>query len=223
MLPRHDFPDALQYRSFIFQMLNTSILLSVIQDPHLSNRGKKQGESNAIRPRKNLIIIYGLPGSGKTTIAEAIAAAFRAHVCDWDDCIPPAIKKKIRKKTLPTEEERDALIGQYIGRIAEMLTAYPVVASCSLPFRRHRQQIRQHFPGVLFLYLDAPFAVLQQRLSRRQRHFFNPALLEKLWHLQEPPDADHICIDAGQDKEKVVREAKRIVGSAGWNDLQLFG
>jgi adenylate kinase family enzyme len=61
--------------------------------------------------RRWLILVIGLPGSGKTTICAALRASIPDSVeWDFDDAMPEAFKAKMRNGQVITEDERDNLI-----------------------------------------------------------------------------------------------------------------
>lgn len=90
-----------------------------------------------------------------------------------------------------------------------------VVVTCSALKRKYRDVIRvaKYFAPELqlhFIYLDAPEAVLQERVANRQGHYMPPTLVRSQFAALEPPmpdEHDCICVDVTQSPKLVCDEA----------------
>lgn len=90
-----------------------------------------------------------------------------------------------------------------------------VVVTCSALKRKYRDVIRvaKYFSPDLqlhFIYLDAPEAVLQERVAKRKGHYMPPSLVHsQLAALEAPMPDEHdcICVDVTQSPDQVCDEA----------------
>lgn len=90
-----------------------------------------------------------------------------------------------------------------------------VVVTCSALKRKYRDVIRvaKYFSPDLqihFIYLDAPEAVLQERVANRKGHYMPPSLVHSQLAALEPPmpdEHDCICVDVTQSPRQVCDEA----------------
>lgn len=102
-----------------------------------------------------------------------------------------------------------------------------VVVTCSALKRKYRDVIRvaKYFSPDLqlhFIYLDAPEAVLQERVANRKGHYMAASMVHSQLADLEPPmpdEHDCICVDVTPSPEKVCDEALSRVVSKLTNDL----
>lgn len=126
----------------------------------------------------DFVIVMGVSGTGKTTIARGIAYAMDWIFAEGDDFHPKANIEKMKAGTPLTDEDRWPWlrsIGQWISdRDAEGSSA---VVTCSALKRSYRDLLREGHPGVRFCHVDVPREVLQDRLAKRTGHYMPPSLL----------------------------------------------
>jgi gluconokinase len=79
----------------------------------------------------------------------------------------------------------------------------PVLATCSALRRSYREALREDLPGLVFVHLEAPRAILEERLRTRTGHFVPPALLGSQLATLEPlaPDEGEpgFAVNAAQE------------------------
>ena len=110
-----------------------------------------------------VIWLTGLPGSGKSTIAEGIMEylsknVIRAEHLDGDDV------RKMFPQTGFSKEERDRHIRR-VGHLASMLEKHDVtvVASFISPYREAREFVRSLCRNFIEIYVSTPLEVCEQR------------------------------------------------------------
>ena len=145
-----------------------------------------------------LLIIMGVSGSGKSTVAGALAAALGWTFEEGDSLHPAANLAKMRTGQPLDDADRApwlAAIGRWID--AQAAAGEPGILTCSALKRAYRDELRQRRPQVRFVFLSGPRALLAERLRRRRGHFMPPSLLaSQLATLQPPtPDERPIVID----------------------------
>src|SRR3990167_4776123 len=69
-----------------------------------------------------------------------------------------------------------------------------LVVSCSALKRRYRDLLRAACPGLRFIHLHGPAALLRQRLDVRTGHYMPPTLLDSQLATLEPPAPDEAAI-----------------------------
>ncbi|MEI7035254.1 gluconokinase [Fulvimonas yonginensis] len=143
--------------------------------------------SETARATPAMIVVMGVSGSGKSTIARRLAATLGWAFLDGDDLHSPASIAKMRAG-IPL---RDADRWPWLDAIAawmhrELADGRAGVVACSALRRVYRERLRRAGPGVRFVYL----AVTHEALARRMRardHFMPPELLgSQLATLEEP-------------------------------------
>lgn len=141
------------------------------------------------------IVVMGVMGAGKTTLARKLATELSLPFIEGDDLHAPESRAKMAAGVPLTDEDR----WPWLARVGEAL-ANGGVAACSALTRRYRDAIRAAAGrDVLFVFLDAPRADLERRVTTRTGHFVSPSLLDSQLALLEPPGADEQAIRLGPD------------------------
>lgn len=140
----------------------------------------------------------GVSGSGKTTIANGIAARLGWSVLEGDKFHPPANIEKMSHGIPLTDEDRWPWLRAIGEAIDRTLAAHQsAVVACSTLKRSYRTVLIGDRRGVDLIYLKGSFALISERMARRKGHFMPPALLKSQFDtLEEPgPDENPIVAD----------------------------
>lgn len=147
-----------------------------------------------------IVVLMGVSGSGKTTVAALLAAALGWQFQEGDDLHPPANVEKMHGGTPLTDADRLP----WLQRIAAEIDAWRAagqsgVVTCSALKRSYRDIIIGERPEVRLVYLRGSFDLIRRRLAARHEHFMPAALLESQFATLEEPTADEhpIVVDVG--------------------------
>ncbi len=144
---------------------------------------------------KTVLVVMGVAGSGKTTVARLLAAQLGWTFAEADDFHPPANVAKMSAGTALTDEDR----WPWLDDLRAWIDADPAnaVITCSALRRSYRDVLRRAEARVRFVHLDGTVAQLSQRLSSRIGHFMPATLLSsQLGTLERlDPDEDGAVID----------------------------
>ncbi len=141
------------------------------------------------------VVVYGVSGSGKTTVARHAAQLANMPFCDADDLHPASNVMKI----MAGHPLDDADRAPWLDDVASTLSARaPVIVACSALRRAYRDRLRSDAPQTLFVLLTAPRAELTRRLIARQNHFMSSDLLDSQLAALEAPGVDEgiLVLDA---------------------------
>jgi len=158
-----------------------------------------------------ILVVMGVSGSGKTTIARELAARLGWPFEEGDALHPEANVAKMHSGIPLTDADRqpwlDAVAAWIDGQRARR---QPGIITCSALKRSYRQTIIGNRRDVRLVYLHGRPGLLAERLAGRHGHFMPPTLLQsQLDTLEEPrPEEDPIVVDidppAGQIAEKII-------------------
>jgi gluconokinase len=153
-----------------------------------------------------VLLVMGVSGSGKSTVAEALAHKLGWAYVDADTFHSEANRFKMKQGIPLTDADRAPWLGTLQQQIDTWLAnGQQAVLACSALKEAYREHLRIDDPRVQTIYLKADEALLRDRLQNRKNHFLAPALLEsQLQTLEEPPPSQALYIDAALPLEQIV-------------------
>jgi adenylyl-sulfate kinase len=164
--------------------------------------------------------LTGMPGVGKSTLAQCIEGRLRTvgarvEVLDGD-----MVRMHLSKGLGYSKEDRDENIRR-IGFVCELLSRNGIItiAAAVSPYRAAREQVRSRIPDFVEVYLECPIAVL---VERDTRGLYQKAMSGEIPNFTgisdpyEPPLAPEVVIDTS--KETPEQSAERI-----WATLECLG
>lgn len=136
------------------------------------------------------LVVMGVAGSGKSTVAELAAKKLGWEYIDADAYHPPENVAKMRRGEALNDADRAGWLAALAGMLAERAAArVSVVLACSALKQTYRDRLAEGAPFRL-VYLKGSRELLASRLAGRQNHFMNPDLLDsQLATLEEPQNA----------------------------------
>ena len=145
------------------------------------------------------VVVMGVSGCGKSTIAGLIAEETGWDFLEGDELHPPSNIAKMSAGVPLTDEDRWPWLAAIAAWIHERASAgRGAVVSCSSLKHAYRDRLRAggHAGGVVFAHLDGPRAVLAERLARRT-HFMPASLLDSQFAALERlgPDELGLVVD----------------------------
>ena len=154
-----------------------------------------------------IIVVMGVSGSGKTTVAAMLAGRLKVHFLEGDELHPPANVQKMRSGTPLSDEDRWPWLNAIAARIDEWRAAGDGgVVTCSALKRAYRRIIVGDRREVALVYLKGSPELIHHRMAQRHEHFMPVALLDSQFKtLEEPgPDERPIVVDVAPSPAALV-------------------
>jgi gluconokinase len=140
-------------------------------------------------PEPTVLVIMGVAGTGKSTVAGLLAGQLGWDLAEGDDLHPEANVAKMSSGVPLTDEDRWPWLDRISVWIHGQIEAgRPGVITCSALKRVYRDRMRE--PGVAFVHLDGSAEQIGARLSKRLDHFMPPSMLESQLATLEPLESD---------------------------------
>ena len=161
------------------------------------------------------VVVMGVAGSGKTTLAVELTRRLGWPYAEADDFHPPANVAKMAAGVPLTDEDR----WPWLEAIRDWLTAQAragrsTVVTCSALRLAYRDVLRQAEGRVRFVHLTADPALLSARLARRSGHFMPATLLASQLATLESlvPGEDGVVIVVDVPPDAVADRAIKLLG-----------
>lgn len=155
------------------------------------------------------VVVMGVSGTGKTTVARALADQLGATFAEGDSFHSRANVAKMTAGTPLTDDDRWPWlrdIAQWTSDRAE--AGESTVVTCSALRRAYRDLLRGRVASTCFVHLDAPEEKLLERMRNRS-HYMPPALLRSQLDTLEPlGDGEAgVTLDTTRPRRSVVAAA----------------
>ena len=156
-----------------------------------------------------IVVVTGVSGSGKSTVAALLAAALGCQFQEGDDLHPPENVEKMRSGTPLTDADRMP----WLRKIAAEIDGWRArgecgVLTCSALKRSYRNIIIGDRRDVVLVYLKGSRQLIHQRMVARHGHFMPVALLDSQFATLEVPTPDEhpIVVDIGGKPADIAHE-----------------
>ena len=178
----------------------------------------------AISRSPTLLIVGGVAGAGKSTLAARIAASAGWSMIEGDDLHPAGNVEKMRRGESLSDADRwpwlealaQAATGHFRGQEGHQenqktkANQQGLVLTCSALRRVYRDFLRDAMPdGLRFVFPVVSRSALMERVTKRSHAYFPPELLASQLAAFERPDArepDCLLVDGERDLDAVAEE-----------------
>ncbi|WEV65229.1 gluconokinase [Bifidobacterium sp. ESL0764] len=156
------------------------------------------------------VVVMGVAGCGKTTVAEAVRDRLGFVMAEGDDFHPKANVDKMSHGIPLTDEDR----WPWLETISQWMTdqdrqGNSTVVSCSALKKAYREVLHKHV-DVLFVHLAGSQELIGGRLAKRTGHYMPPSLLPSQFADLEPLEADENGVTVSVEGDPAMVEDRAI-------------
>ncbi len=153
------------------------------------------------------VVVMGVSGSGKSTVARQLAPLLGADFLEGDDLHSERNVARMAAGVALTDADRQGWLETLATRLTMARTrGRGLVISCSALKRSYRDILRSGAPELLIIHLRGDYQLLAARMAFRARHYMPSSLLDSQFATLEPPGPDEnaLTLDVEQSPEQIV-------------------
>lgn len=170
---------------------------------------------NEPHPPPAVLVVMGVSGSGKTTVANELSRQLGWEFEDGDWFHPAANVEKMHSGVALTDEDRWPWLRAIARWIDEARAAgrHGIVA-CSALKRRYRDILVGDRADVRLIYLKGDASLIARRIATRHEHFMPTRLLASQFEALEEPGADEhpITVSIAPSPREIVAQIIAALG-----------
>lgn len=155
------------------------------------------------------LVLMGVCGSGKTTVAGILADRTGYEVAEADDFHPRANVEKMASGIPLTDADRWPWLERLRNWMDEHARAgKSAIVTCSALKRSYRELLRQCQAPVTFVHLHGPKETLAARMAARTNHFMPAGLLDSQLATLQPLEADEagLVVDISDSPQQIATQ-----------------
>ena len=157
----------------------------------------------------SVLVVMGVSGSGKTTVAGLVAGALGWELGDADEWHPPSNIRKMHGGTPLTDEDRWPWLRSIAAWIdATRSTGRHSVLACSALKRAYRDILIGNRPDVRLVFLRGDESLIEHRQAARHHHYMPASLVHSQFEALEAPGPDEnpLIIDVTPAPREIARD-----------------
>lgn len=160
-----------------------------------------------------ILILFGLPGAGKTFVGNILQNEFGYFFHDADKDLPKEMIQAINAALPITDAMRDTFFSNIVKRIKQLKRKHKklVIAQTCIK-EKYRTVIAKEFPQIQFLLIHTYTSLREERLLKRKDYPLDIQYARKMCQIFEKPMIDYKVITNNREcAEEVKRQLKEIL------------
>jgi gluconate kinase len=154
-----------------------------------------------------IIVVFGLPGAGKSFVGKILQQHFNHFHYDGDISMPADMLKKINKQAVITDSMRYIFFQRLIENTKHLKTKYQkIVVSQTFIKEKYRNLFLQEFSEAKFILVETASDIREKRLMQRKTFPLDLEYSRKMCLNFDAPKIMHSVVNNDSDGEEDVKK-----------------
>lgn len=155
----------------------------------------------------SLIILFGLPGTGKTYVGRVFGKYFNYYFYEGDNDLTDEMKEAIKTKTVFTDEMRDVFFKVLISKIKTLTNKHKnLVVAQTFIKEKYRLQLLKKIPEAKFILVETKKEIREKRLKDRVDYPLDLEYARIMEKNFDSPIINHETIINDEDGEENIKK-----------------
>lgn len=157
----------------------------------------------------NIIIVMGVSGCGKSTVARHLAQRLGAHCRDGDELHPAENIRRMSSGIALTDADRQPWLEAIRDYACDQASRHVnTVIACSALKRSYRELLNEA-GRVFFVFLEGSIGLIGARMHEREGHFMPESMLKSQFDALEDPrgEANVVTISIDTTPDRISQHA----------------
>lgn len=137
---------------------------------------------------KNVIVIMGVSGCGKTSVGELLSKKLNIPFYDGDNFHPKENIEKMKNNIPLTDKDRLPWLKKLSKNITSWKKNEGAILACSALKESYRKILNAYKNTDYWVVLNGDYQLICDRISKRKNHFMKPDLLKSQIETLEVPN-----------------------------------
>jgi gluconokinase len=156
-----------------------------------------------------IVVLFGVAGSGKTTIGHLLAEELGWNFYDADEFHPASNLEKMGQGIALTDADRWPWLETLRELLKEPIARKEnLILACSALKEEYRDYL-QISDEIKWIFLKGEYGLVADRFEQRRGHFMNSDLLRSQFETLEEPKRDALVVDVDATPERIVQIIRR--------------
>jgi gluconate kinase len=156
--------------------------------------------------KKSLFVIFGLPGAGKSFVANILNKRFGYFIYDGDLDIPIVMRYALFNKEEITDTMRKEFICAMIASVKTLAKTHKRLAIHQTFLKGFmRKQFLEAFPETQFILVESPDILREKRYMKRKYFNLGLSYLRHMSALFETPQIPHETFYNGENEKDLLQ------------------